>query len=163
MAGHYSSWLAGPKDLALATDLFRRSTVYWWGERADADRIARETAEAILDGSSGCRMLIARWEDRPSGFATFALLHPGTTGAGTLFLKDLLVVEEARGSGLGARIMQSLAQIAQEAGCARFDWTAETDNPGALAFYDRLGARRVTEKVYFRLAGDEIGRLADGT
>jgi ribosomal protein S18 acetylase RimI-like enzyme len=44
----------------------------------------------------------------------------------------------------------------------RFDWTAETDNPEALHFYDGLGARRVAEKVYYRCEGETLHRLAAG-
>jgi hypothetical protein len=47
-----------------------------------------------------------------------------------------------------------------ERGCTRFDWTAETGNSEALTFYDRLGARRVEEKVYFRFDGEALKALA---
>jgi ribosomal protein S18 acetylase RimI-like enzyme len=49
-----------------------------------------------------------------------------------------------------------------ERGCVRFDWSAETDNPDALAFYDRLGAKRVAEKIYYRLEGEGLQQLAAG-
>jgi len=56
--------------------------------------------------------------------------------------------------------MRFLARLAVERGCVRFDWTAETDNPDALGFYDRLGARRVADKVYYRFDGEALQRLA---
>jgi hypothetical protein len=46
--------------------------------------------------------------------------------------------------------MGFLARLAVERGCVRFDSTAETDNPEALAFYDRLGAGRVAEGSLLR-------------
>jgi ribosomal protein S18 acetylase RimI-like enzyme len=57
--------------------------------------------------------------------------------------------------------MAFLARLALERGCGRFDWTAETDNPETLAFYDRLGARRVEEKVYYRFDGEALNALAE--
>jgi hypothetical protein len=47
-------------------------------------------------------------------------------------------------------------EIAIERSCGRFDWTAETGNHDALGFYDRLGARRVEEKVYYRFDGEAL-------
>jgi ribosomal protein S18 acetylase RimI-like enzyme len=57
-------------------------------------------------------------------------------------------------------MLEYLARLAVSRGCVRLDWTAETSNPRALAFYDRLGARRVTEKIYFRVDGDMLQKWA---
>lgn len=135
---------------------------HYWGEREGAAAAAAETAEAILSGTSGCRMLLALDGAAPLGYATFTILHPAPNAHGALFLKDLFASEAARGKNVGARLMQHLAKIAVERGCARFDWTAETDNPRALAFYDRLEARRVSEKVYFRFDGEALLHFAEG-
>ena len=59
-------------------------------------------------------------------------------------------------------MLAHLAALAVARGCVRLDWTAETDNPGALAFYDRIGAKRITEKVYFQLDGDALKQMAAG-
>jgi hypothetical protein len=59
--------------------------------------------------------------------------------------------------------MGVLARLAVERGCVRFDWNAQTDSPEALAFYGRLGARRVAEKVYHRHKGETLRQFAEGT
>lgn len=137
---------------------------HYWGARPGDTTLAAEMAEALLSGISGCRLVLAFLPAPvgPAGFATYTLLHPAPTATGTLFLKDLFVRDAARGHGLGERMLRHLAQIAAERNCHRFDWTAEDDNPRALAFYDRLGAERVREKVYYRLTGEAIGRFARG-
>jgi ribosomal protein S18 acetylase RimI-like enzyme len=58
--------------------------------------------------------------------------------------------------------MQFLAAHAVKLNCVRFDWTTEETNPGAMAFYARLGAERVKEKVYYRLTGSALLALATG-
>ncbi|KMW57175.1 YbjA protein [Candidatus Rhodobacter oscarellae] len=75
-------------------------------------------------------------------------------------MKDLFVSERARGTGLGNLFMRHLARHAVELGCHRFDWTAETDNPRAVAFYDDLKAERVAEKVYFRFSDANLRAFA---
>ncbi|MEX0283549.1 MAG: N-acetyltransferase family protein [Paracoccaceae bacterium] len=142
--------------------LMLESNRHYWGAWDGAEEMTDTAAQAIVNGQSGVQAYLAMEDDKPLGFATVTLLHPAPTAAGTLFLKDLYVSQAARRRGLGSLFMQALARIAQEQGCARFDWTAETDNPRALDFYDDLGAERVEEKVYFRLSGDLLRRVADG-
>jgi GNAT superfamily N-acetyltransferase len=78
-------------------------------------------------------------------------------------MKDLFTHAAARGQGSGRALMGFLARLAVERGCVRFDWTAETDNPEALAFYGRLGARCVAEKVYYRFEGETLRQFAERT
>lgn len=91
-----------------------------------------------------------------------SILLPAPNENGTLFMKDLFVSETARGSGLGRQFMRFPAGYAVELGCHRFDWTAETDNPRAPAFYDDLKATRVAEKVYFRFSSADLRDFARG-
>ncbi|MEO0682739.1 MAG: GNAT family N-acetyltransferase [Pseudomonadota bacterium] len=146
----------GPRDGAPA--MAEAAADALLGDAADA--LLGDAADALLGDASGCRALLAFVDGAPAGLATVTVLHPGLDAAGTLFLKDLYVDEAARGLGLGARFMRRLARHAAELGCRRFDWTAETDNPRALAFYDALGAARVPEKVWYRFAGEDLARLA---
>ncbi|MEM8630045.1 MAG: GNAT family N-acetyltransferase [Pseudomonadota bacterium] len=133
---------------------------HYWGEGKGDRAMAEATATALLDGSSGCQAILALVAEAPRGFATISVLHPGLSASGTLFLKDLFVSDEARGTGLGRALMRHIARRAVALGCQRFDWTAETDNPAAIEFYDALGARRVEEKVYFRFSGEDLTAFA---
>ena len=75
-------------------------------------------------------------------------------------MKDLYTTDARRGFGIGKRMMAYMASLAVALGCKRFDWTAETDNPGAIRFYDDIAAERVEEKVYFRFSSQNLARLA---
>ena len=154
--------LAEPGDLNSVTALFRATLEHYWGSRDDTAADARRSAEALLGGEADCRLLIGERDGQAIAYATFAIVYPAPGDRGTLFMKDLFVLAERRGGGTGEAMMRAVARIAAERGCARFDWTAETDNPRALAFYDRIAARRVTEKVYYRFAGDDLARFAGG-
>lgn len=48
--------------------------------------------------------------------------------------------------------MTELLKAAADAGCSRIEWTADTDNPAALAFYEALGAEPRKGKVFYRSA-----------
>ncbi len=152
----------GRDDQADLADLMLQANHHYWGENPGAQAMTQAAAHRIADGSAGCRAVVGRLGDAPVAFATFAILLPSLSEHGTLFMKDLYVSQSARGEGIGKRMMAFLAEFALEEGCRRFDWTAETDNPGALGFYDGLAAERVTEKVYFRFSGEDLTRMAKG-
>lgn len=148
-------------DITVLSGLLLQSNRHYWGETEGAAAMTAKSAEAMIDGRSGCRAVIAWIDGVPVAFATICILHPAPNEHGTLFMKDLFVAEDARGTGIGRKLMRHLARLAMEYGCIRFDWTAETDNSRALAFYDALGAARVREKVYFRFSGAALADVAD--
>ena len=148
-------------DAEILADLFHALFIHYWdaGTPSRSD-ITRHVRCDILP--SGCEIVIAEREGRAVGLATFAVLYPGPGIGGQLTMKDLFVTAEARGSGAGRDLLAHLAKTAIERGCLRFDWTAENNNPEAIAYYDRLGAKRVDEKVYYRVDGELLKEWARG-
>jgi len=151
--------LATAADAEALTDLFDAMCIHYWDSAAPRRaEIARHIVEDVLP--SGCEIIIAERFGNAIGLATFAVLYPGPGLGGQMTMKDLFVIAEARGDGIGTALLTHLAKIALQRGCLRLDWTAEAGNPAALAYYDRLGARRVEEKVYYRLDGDALEKQA---
>lgn len=155
--------LATAADAAAVAELFWLCDRHYWGDaapsRADQAALVRER---VLAEPGGSEILLAERDGTALGFASFALLYPAPQLGGQLFLKDLFVPEDGRGRGVGETLLRALAQIAVARGCRRLDWTTEDHNARALAFYDRLGARRVPEKVYFRFDGAALEDFAVG-
>ncbi|HEY2112199.1 MAG TPA: GNAT family N-acetyltransferase [Dongiaceae bacterium] len=153
--------LAGPGDAAALTELFDAVDRHYWGSAAPSPSAMAEHVRRRVLTATSCEIALAEMDGQAVGLATFAVLYPAPGPSGQLFMKDLFTVAAARGRGVGHALMIFLARLALERGCGRFDLTAETDNPEALAFYDRLGARRVEEKVYYRFDGKALRALAD--
>ncbi|MFJ4919185.1 GNAT family N-acetyltransferase [Streptomyces sp. NPDC088725] len=65
--------------------------------------------------------------------------------------KELYAREFVRRRGVARAFMGELETVAAGAGCSRIEWTADTDNPPALAFYEALGAAPRGGKVLYRL------------
>jgi GNAT superfamily N-acetyltransferase len=151
--------LVGPDDAAALTELFLAIDRHYWGTAPTLTAMAEHVRQRVLSATS-CQIALAEIEGKAVGLATFAILYPAPGPSGQLFMKDLFTLAAARDRGVGHALMAYLARLALERGCGRFDWTAETDNAEALAFYDRLGARRVQEKVYFRFDGEALKALA---
>jgi len=95
----------------------------------------------------------------PAGCALFHSRFSTWLGRPGLYLEDLYVTEEARGRGVGRRLMARLAAIAVERGWGRIDFHVLDWNP-AREFYRRLGMEHPGE--WLRYGGDEaaLKRLA---
>ncbi|MGA8552556.1 MAG: GNAT family N-acetyltransferase [Stellaceae bacterium] len=59
--------------------------------------------------------------------------------SGDGFVDDLVTAEGERGAGLGARLLDRVAEIGREAGCGRLVLDTALDNVLAHRFYYRQG------------------------
>ena len=154
--------IASKKQIEHIIELFHRIDAHYFSDAAPTKaEISEYVKRNLFQAHCGVQVVIAKEGATPLGIATFAILYPAPGMTGQLFMKDLFTVSEARGKGVGKAIMRFLAKHALETKCSRFDWTAETDNPKAIEFYDRLGIPRVKEKVYYRLTKEKLKSFAD--
>jgi GNAT superfamily N-acetyltransferase len=96
------------------------------------------------------------------GFALYFLNFSTWEGAHGIYLEDLYVRPEVRGSGLGKALLTRLAQIAVERGYARVEWSVLDWNTPSIDFYRSLDAAPLDEWTTFRLTGPAL-RTAAGT
>lgn len=87
-----------------------------------------------------------------STFSTF-LCRP------SLYLEDLFVQPEFRGRQIGRHLLQSLARIAVQRGCGRFEWSVLDWNESAIRFYESMGATLMPDWRICRVTGDSLQRL----
>jgi ribosomal protein S18 acetylase RimI-like enzyme len=153
--------LANPAAAAELADVFTELHRYYAGDAAPStETVLHSLRAAVLVPGSGVRVAVARLDGAIAAVATFALLYPAPQARGQMFIKDLFVRAAARGRGVGEALMAFLARQAVADDCVRLDWTAEAGNPGAINFYERLGAQEVREKRYFRFDGEALQKLA---
>lgn len=105
-------------------------------------------------------VLIGEIDGAPRGFALFFHNFSTFEGKPGLYLEDLFVEPEARGSGLGKALLSHLAGIAIDRGCARFEWSVLDWNEPAIAFYRAIGASPMDEWTVQRLDGEPLRQLA---
>ena len=118
--------------------------------------------EALFSTPPAAEALIAERSGDAVGMALFFHNFSTWTGWRGLYLEDLYVTPEARGSGTGTALLKRLARIAKERGCARFEWSVLTWNTPAIDFYRSLGAVSMEDWRINRVTGDALDRLADG-
>lgn len=105
---------------------------------------------------------VAEVDGRVVGFALWFLNFSTWRGVHGIYLEDLFVLPEHRGSGLGKALLATLAEACIDLGYARLEWWVLNWNP-ARAFYESLDAEAMDEWTVYRLTGAPLRALADGT
>jgi GNAT superfamily N-acetyltransferase len=97
---------------------------------------------------------------RLGGFAIWFLNFSTWLGVHGLYLEDLYVRPDLRGTGYGKRLLATLAQECLDNGYGRFEWWVLDWNEPALGFYGSIGAVPMDEWTVHRVSGDALVRLA---
>jgi GNAT superfamily N-acetyltransferase len=147
------------EDLDLVIGFIRALAEY---ERlADEVKLDRTLIGCHLFGDKPmAEVLIGEIDGQPRGFALFFHNFSTFEGRPGIYLEDLFVDPDARGSGLGKALLARLAQLALERGCARLEWSVLDWNEPSIAFYRSLGAKAMDEWTVNRVEGDALMALA---
>lgn len=108
-------------------------------------------------------VLIGEIDGQPQAFALFFHNFSTFEGRPGIYLEDLFVRPEARGSGLGKTLLAHLAALAVERDCARLEWSVLDWNAPAIGFYQKLGARLMDDWTVMRLDGANLSQLGAAT
>ena len=128
---------------------------------ADAAVATDDDLRAQLFGAQPvAEVLIGEVDGEAAGFALFFHNFSTFLGKRGLYLEDLFVRPAFRGSGLGRHLMASLARIAVQRDCGRFEWSVLDWNAPAIGFYRRIGAVGMDEWTVQRLEGEALHALA---
>lgn len=149
---------ATPQDAALILRFIRELAEF--EREPDAVKATEESLTLALFGERSAEAVIAEQEGKPMGFALFFHNFSTWTGRKGLYLEDLYVTPEARGSGVGTALLRHLAGIALDRDCGRFEWAVLDWNTPAIDFYTAMGAESLDEWRVRRVTGEALARLA---
>ena len=150
---------ATPADISLIGQFIR--------DLAEYEKLAHEVrfdeavmAHKLFGPRPYAEVLIGEIDRTPQGFALFFHNFSTFEGRPGIYLEDLFVRPDARGSGLGKALLGKLAALAVERDCARLEWSVLDWNTPAIDFYKALGARPMDEWPVYRVDGDALTDLA---
>ena len=150
---------ATPADIPVILRFIHELATY---ER-EPDAVVATEADLLRDGFGPTPRfwsLIAELDGAPAGFALYFTSYSTWRGHHGIRLEDLYVTPSLRGKGIGKALLVRLAQIAVEQGCPRLEWDVLDWNASAIAVYERIGAKILTERRIMRLSGDALTTLA---
>jgi GNAT superfamily N-acetyltransferase len=103
---------------------------------------------------------IAEIDGAPVGFALWFYNFSTFVGRHGIYLEDLFVRPEARGSGAGKALLANLAKRCVDENLGRLEWAVLDWNAPSIAFYDSLGAAALDEWIVRRMTGEALRTLA---
>ncbi|HUR15577.1 MAG TPA: GNAT family N-acetyltransferase [Mycobacteriales bacterium] len=150
---------AEPADVPVLLELVHELATY--EREPDAVLATEADLHAALfgpDPSAGCQVAVV--DGAVVGFALWYRTFSTWLGQPGLWLEDLFVRPEHRGSGRGKELLTSLAALCVERGWSRFEWWVLDWNEPAQGFYRSLGARPEDAWTVWRVDGDALTALA---
>lgn len=150
---------ATPADVPVMLRFIRELAEY---ER-EPDAVLATEADLLRDGFAEPRRfwaLMAEWNGEPAAFALYFTSYSTWRGHHGIRLEDLYVTPAMRGKGIGKALLSRLAQIAVEQGCPRLEWDVLEWNLPAIAVYEKVGAKILTEWRIMRVVDEELKALA---
>ncbi len=106
---------------------------------------------------------VAEVDGAVAGFSLWFLNFSTFRGTHGIFLEDLFVRPELRGSGLGRALLTELADECVRRGYARLEWSVLDWNAPSIGFYRSLGAVAMDEWTGFRLTDEALSALGGTT
>lgn len=137
----------GVTDLPVLLPMMRAYCDFYEVDPRDDRLIA--LARALIDSQGeGVQLLARDAEGAPLGFATIYWTWSTLDAMRIGLMNDLFVVPEARGRGVGRRLIEHCRGLCRKRGAGKLTWETAPDNETAQRLYDSTGATSSTWLAY---------------
>ena len=125
---------------------------------------ARGTAEDFLKYGFGenpvFNALIAERGKQAVGMCTYFTIFSTWSGRPGVFVLDLFISENQRGSGLGEMLLAKVANMGRERGAAFLRLSVDNHNERGQAFYRRIGFTAMKDECSYQINTGKFDSLA---
>ena len=108
----------------------------------------------LADIGRRIHVLLAEVDGTCVGYAIYLFTYSSFLARPTLYLEDVFVLPEYRGSGIGKSFFKELDRAAKRERCGRMEWVVLDWNKPAHKFYLKLGAKPLDNWVTYRMVLD---------
>jgi len=116
-------------------ELFREFSVY----QKLPERM-KNSLEKMNEEQDYFHCFVAETEDKEIiGYATWFYTYFTWSGKG-MYIDDLFVKPEYRGTGIGKMLLNKIIDLARESKCHKLRWQVSWWNKPAIEFYEKMGA-----------------------
>jgi GNAT superfamily N-acetyltransferase len=153
---------AVPDDVPAILGLVRELAIY--EKEPDAVEATEADFRSALFPSEGAPTAfghVAVVNGEIVGMAIWYVTFSTWLGSGGIWLEDLFVLPDHRGSGLGKALLAALAAVCAERGYPRLEWWVLKWNTPSIGFYDSIGGQPMDEWLTYRLEGRDLATLAE--
>ncbi len=136
-------------------------------ELAEYEKVAHEVVatqetlrETLFGENPHAEVIIGHLNETPVAFALFFHNFSTFLGKPGIYLEDLFVRPEARGNGIGQKMLAYLAKLAKDRHCSHMRWCVLDWNESAIGFYKRMGATAMDQWKIYRVTEQALDDLA---
>jgi len=129
-----------------------------------SEALVSNTTPSTGDATSSSRparaILVFTPDGKPAGLALYFYSYSTWRARPGIYLEDLFVRETERGHGYGQLLLGELAKEVIEIDGGRLEWSVLKWNTPSIQFYERIGAKAMTEWQTMRVDGEGLKELA---
>lgn len=119
-----------------------------------------QISETLFCNDPQAFALMADIDGKPVGYAVYFISYSTWLGKHGIYLEDLYVAPEHRGSGAGKALLKELAKTAVAKDCGRVEWSVLDWNEPSIKFYEALGAVAKNGWTTYRLSDQALTDFA---
>lgn len=149
---------AEEEDIPLILSFIKELAAY--EEMLDQVVATEDILKQTLFEQKKAEVLIGEYKGEAVSFALFFHNFSTFLGRPGLYLEDVYVKPDMRNKGIGKAILSTLAQIALERNCGRFEWSCLDWNEPSINFYKNMGAVPMDQWTVYRVSGESLEKLA---
>ena len=106
-------------------------------------------AESLFAEQPVLFCIVAIIDQKIIGYATYMKQFSTWDAAYYIYMDCLFLISEARGSGIGEKLIEFIKDETQKIGCRQIQWQTPSFNSRAMKFYERIGAVSKSKERYF--------------
>jgi GNAT superfamily N-acetyltransferase len=106
-----------------------------------ADEVTDVTFARFFDEAEPMHALVAERDGKIVGIVHYIFHRSTWTKGPYCYLQDLFTREDARGAGVGRKLIEAVYERAKAHGASRVYWLTQENNATARALYDKLADR----------------------
>jgi GNAT superfamily N-acetyltransferase len=116
---------------------------------------------ALFGSNPTAHAHVAEVQGRIAAGAVWYISFSTWDGQAGIYLEDLFVRPTFRRRGLARALMKELASICVANGYSRLTWAVLDWNVDAIALYDEIGGKPLSEWISYRVSGPSLSALAE--
>ena len=113
----------------------------------------------VLFEEKAARAMVCEVNGTVVGYAIYFFSYSTFIGKKGIWLEDVYVMPEYRGSGIGKAFFKALGETALREDCMRLEWSVLNWNAPSIAFYEKLGSAALSDWHTRRLDRSGIENL----
>ena len=151
---------ARPSDVAAIVAMIHELAAF---ERAPDECTVTEAqiTAALFGDDAVARCHIAEVDGEAAAMALWFRNFSTWDGVAGIHLEDLFVREQFRRRGLARALLATLAAECVRRGYSRLSWSVLDWNTDAIALYNDVGGRQMSEWIGYRVSGSALSALAE--